>query len=73
MILAADFGGTTIKLGLVSDNGIIARRRLDACADRSMSERLEAVACEWESLLKANGRELRDCNGSCAGTSFSGG
>ncbi len=63
MILAADFGGTTIKVGLVGDNGIIARSRLDACADRLMSDRLEAVVCEWESLLKANGRTLRDCSG----------
>jgi glucokinase len=63
MILVADFGGTTIKLGLVVDNGVIARSRLDACADHPISDRLEAVACEWESLLKANDRTLRDCAG----------
>ncbi|HXI70976.1 MAG TPA: ROK family protein [Verrucomicrobiae bacterium] len=63
MILAADFGGTTIKLGLVRDNVIIARSRLEACADQPMSDRLEAVACEFESLLKANGRALQDCAG----------
>lgn len=63
MILAADFGGTTIKLGLVRDNGIVARSRLEACADQPMASRLEAVACEFESLLKANGRALQDCAG----------
>ena len=70
MILAADFGGTTIKLGLVRDGAIIARSRLDACADRLMSERLEAVACEWESLLKRNGCALRDCTGSALALPF---
>ncbi len=63
MILAADFGGTTIKLGLVRDGSISARSRLDACADRPMSDRLEVVACEWEALLRRNGSALRDCTG----------
>ena len=63
MILAADFGGTTIKLGLVREGCIIARSRLDACAHRPMPERLEAVAAEWETLLKANGFTLQDCAG----------
>ena len=70
MILTADFGGTTIKVGLVGDNGIIARSRLDACADRPMSERLEAVACEWESLLKSNSRTLSDCIGAALALPF---
>lgn len=65
MILAADFGGTTIKVGLVRDGGIVAQSRLNACANHLMSDRLEVVACEWESLLKADGRALRDCAG-CA-------
>ena len=61
MILAADFGCSTIKLGPVNNGSIIARSRLEACAERPMSERLEAVACEWESLLKQSITELRDC------------
>src|ERR1700722_8129121 len=65
MILAADFGGTTIKLGLVRDGEVIGKRRLEANADSPMSNRLEAAACEWESLLKANGCVLQDCTG-CA-------
>jgi glucokinase len=63
MILAVDFGGTTIKLGLVRDGGIIARSRLDSSAHRPMADRLEVVACEWEALLKRNGSTLRDCKG----------
>jgi hypothetical protein len=59
MILAADFGGTTIKPGLVRDGCILGRSRLHACANRPMWERLEAVACEWESLLKTNGFTLQ--------------
>jgi glucokinase len=70
MILAADFGGTTIKLGLVRDGSIIARSRLDAGADRSMSDRLEVVACEWEALLKSNGGALRDCKGAALALPF---
>lgn len=63
MILAADFGGTTIKLGLVREGRILARSRLDAYANRPMAERLEAVACEWELLLKTNGYTLQICAG----------
>lgn len=63
MILAADFGGTSIKLGLVRDGCILARRRLDACADRPMAERLVAVACAWESLLNTAGLTLQNCAG----------
>jgi glucokinase len=63
MILAADFGGTTIKLGLVRAGRIRARNRLDAGANRPMAERLEAVACAWESLLKTNDCTLQNCAG----------
>lgn len=63
MILSADFGGTTIKLGLVQNGRVIARSRLAAGADRPMSERLEAVACEWETLLQKNGFTIQACAG----------
>jgi glucokinase len=70
MILAADFGGTTLKLGLVRDGRIVARSRLDACADRPMSNQLEVVACEWESLLKSKGHTIRDCTGCAVAVPF---
>jgi len=63
LILAADFGGTTIKLGIVRDGGIVARTKLDAFADRPMAERLEAVARAWEALLSEAGCTLQDCVG----------
>lgn len=62
-VLAADFGGTTIKLGLVRGGGIVAQSRLEACASQPMSGRLEAVARSWELLLEENGGVLQDCFG----------
>ena len=44
IILAADVGGTTIKLGLVSDGDLLATHSLPAKADLSMINRLEAMA-----------------------------
>jgi glucokinase len=70
MILAADFGGTIIKLGLVRAGKILARSRLDACADQPMPDRLEAVACEWGLLLNENGNTLQDCSGAALALPF---
>ena len=70
MILAADFGGTTIKLGLVRQGVIIARRRLDAQAERPMPERLEAVADAWEQLLEQAGATKAECKGTALALPF---
>ena len=70
LILAADFGGTTIKLGLVRDGGVIAGTRLDACAERPMAERLEAVACAWEGLLTKAGCGVQACIGAALALPF---
>ena len=61
--LAADFGGTSIKLGVVQDGRILARSRLPAHADRPMTERLEAVAESWHSMLADLGLLLTECDG----------
>jgi glucokinase len=63
MILSADFGGTTIKYGLVRDGRVIARGSLDACASFPMSNRLETLAVAWELLLAENAVPLHDCKG----------
>ena len=63
MILAADFVGTTIKLGLVRQGAVFARRRLEAHAERPRPERLEAVAAAWEQLLAEAGATLADRQG----------
>jgi glucokinase len=63
MILAADFGGTTIKLGLAREGRVLARTRLEVDGNRAMPDQLEAVACSWEGLLTQEGLALRDCLG----------
>ncbi len=70
MILAADFGGTTIKLGLVRQGAIVARCRLEARAERPMIERLEAVAVAWEQLLEEAGATPADCRGTALALPF---
>ena len=70
MILAADFGGTTIKLGLVENGAISARAWLPAHADRPMADRLEAVARAWEKLLEKIGRTTGDCKGATLALPF---
>ena len=70
MILVADFGGTTIKLGIVHEGAIVAKSRMEAQADHPMSERLEAVACAWEKLLEKAGCSLQSCQGSALALPF---
>jgi len=70
MILAADFGGTTIKLGIVRDGVITTRLQLEAHADRPMPDRLEAVANTWEQLLKECGRTISECKGTALALPF---
>jgi predicted NBD/HSP70 family sugar kinase len=63
LILAADVGGTTIKLGLVSDGDLLATHSLPAKADLSMINRLEAMARSWESLLTDLNLTTKDLDG----------
>jgi glucokinase len=70
MILAADFGGTTIKAGVVRNGAVSARLRLAAHAGKPMAERLEAVARAWEELLSQTGSTLRDCAGAALALPF---
>jgi glucokinase len=61
--LAADFGGTSIKLGVVREGQVLARNRLPAHADRPMAERLEAVAESWQSMVTDLSLPLAKCDG----------
>jgi glucokinase len=70
MILAADFGGTTIKMGVVRHGVVSARLRLEARSDRPMTERLEAVANGWEELLAKVGSTPYDCDGTALALPF---
>lgn len=49
---------------------MLARRRLDARAERPLAERLEAVARAWEELLDGLGRTTRDCRGAALALAF---
>ncbi len=70
MILAADFGGTAIKLGLLHNGKVMARTRLDARAGLPMAERLEAAACAWESMLREKGGAIGECTGAALALPF---
>ncbi len=49
---------------------MVARSRIEACADRPMSDRLEAVAREWETLLNDCGSTWGDCEAVVLGLPF---
>lgn len=61
MVLAADFGGTTIKLGIVQDGRLLASEHIPAQAERPMPERLECIAGRWEAMLAHAGLTLQAC------------
>src|ERR1700761_5281646 len=61
--LAADFGGTRIKLGVVRDAVVIAQCVIPAESSRHLSERLEAVATGFEKLCEQAGVALAECDG----------
>lgn len=61
--LAADFGGTRIKLGVVRDAVVIAQSVIPAESGRHLTERLEAVADGFEKLCEQAGITLSDCDG----------
>ncbi len=70
MILAADFGGTTIKLGLVREARVVARERVEVDPSRPMTQHLEIVAGLWESLLHQERASLPNCRGVVLGLPF---
>jgi glucokinase len=61
--LAADFGGTRIKLGLVKDGNVVVQSVIPAESDRHLSERLEAVAAGFERLGEQAGLGIAQCDG----------
>jgi glucokinase len=61
--LAADFGGTRIKLGLIRDATVIAQSVIPAESGRHLTERLEAVADGLEKLCAEAGVALSECDG----------
>lgn len=62
-ILAADTGGTIIKLGVVQGGAVLAQKSIPAQSDRPLAERLPVIATEWDALCKQAGIALKDCAG----------
>ena len=61
--LAADFGGRRIKLGLVKQGRVLARRVLPANADQPLKARLDAVAEGLRGLCAEQRLTPADCDG----------
>lgn len=62
-VMAVDFGGTRIKLGLVSSGEVIAQDVLAARSHEALADRLEHVATALEKLCENNGIDPRSCEG----------
>ena len=62
-ILAADTGGTIIKLGVVQNGAVLAQKSIPAQSDRPLAERLPVIAAEWQALCKQVNLTTRDCGG----------
>lgn len=62
-VLAVDFGGTRIKLGLVNSGKVIAQEVLPAQSDEPLAQRLEQVANALEKLCERGGIDPRTCEG----------
>jgi glucokinase len=61
--LAADCGGTRIKLGLVLENKLEADALIEARASDPLEDRLEAIAREWHALCDGGQSRISDCAG----------
>jgi glucokinase len=62
-VLACDFGGRRIKLGLVDSGQIVASTVLPACADQPLIARLPIVVQELRKLCDAYAIVAGDCRG----------
>lgn len=60
--LAADIGGTRIKLALVGSTSVLAHRLLDARSDAGLAPQLPRVAQAFEALRHETGVTPDECN-----------
>lgn len=56
--IGVDFGGTRIKLGLVSDGKLIADANIEAASELTFEQRLTAIALEMNRLLSTGSHKL---------------
>lgn len=61
--LAADVGGTTIKLGVFIDGNLAANVSIPANSDQPMLARLEAISQQWHKLLESCGTHVSEVDG----------
>ena len=62
-VLACDLGGTRIKLGVVRDGRVVARRMLEAESRQGLGRRLDAVEAALRELAAEAGGALESCAG----------
>ena len=62
-VLAADTGGTIIKLGVVRAGVVLARETIPAHSDRPLAERLPVIAETWRALAAKAGVSIAECDG----------
>lgn len=67
-VIACDFGGTRIKVGLVRSGYVLRQLAIDARSSRPLVERLAEVAAAVQQLCESAAIRPRDCNG--VGISF---
>ncbi len=63
MIIAIDFGGTNIKVGLVDNGKVLEQTRLPSHSDQGLIARLDDVKVEVGVLLHRRNVTLADCSG----------
>lgn len=63
MLFAADFGGTTVKLGLVDGGAVRAKRTIDSPAAAAAADWLPTLRDEAEALSSSAGVELPSLEG----------
>lgn len=62
-VLAADLGGTRIKLGVVRDGVVLAHGSRPARARQGLARQLPVLRSAWLDLLNRAGVGIRDCAG----------
>jgi glucokinase len=62
-LLAADCGGTRIKLGLIDDRAVVATAVIDARAGDPLGGRLAEIAGQLDALCGQQGWRVADCQG----------
>jgi glucokinase len=63
IVLACDFGGTRIKIGVVSNGRVLAKTVRAARSKQGLAPQLPVLRATWLELLARSGLKPRDCAG----------